>query len=292
MRPFETIRSTQNPSIKRLAKLRRGRFRRREGSFIVDGLKEIQLALDAGLICRGIYEAVDEGDKPIGSSTRMSDRLCSIRERLIDVYHPVLPQPFAKISRDGPGSVGLVAEFERPDESIARLSQIGTGLILILDRIEKPGNIGAIFRTADAVGAAAVLLCDCAGDRFSPIAIRNSRGAVFCVPSASGGIFETHQFLERSSVSCVAMRVEGATSVYQFDFSLFKQALAIVVGSESDGLGDRWRFQPNGQSRIPRIFIPMAGKADSLNVSVSAALASFEYLRQRETGSTESEQLF
>ena len=148
-------------------------------------------------------------------------------------------------------------------------------LILILDSIEKPGNVGAVFRSADAAGADAILLCQCV-DQYNPNSIRSSLGTVFQIPSFEGTEPELRDYLVSLGIKIYAARVESSQTLWECDL---KGPTAIILGSEAIGLKKRWL--PDPEAAIDGICIPMSGKADSLNISASAAILSFEAARQR-----------
>ncbi len=167
--------------------------------------------------------------------------------------------------------------LNNPSWTLDQLELPRSPIVLVLDRIEKPGNIGAVFRCADAAGIDAVLLSD-SSDLFNPNAIRSSLGCVFHVRSASGTESQVKQFLVDRGIRAMAARVESSSTVWSADF---EGPIAIILGSEAEGLGDRWR--EIGNHPVEGIRIPMSGKVDSLNVSVSAAVIAFEAKRRRET---------
>lgn len=292
-RPMEIIRSPQNPTIRRLVQLRKHRRRRAAGVVLVDGARETLRAIEAGLTLRAYFEPVDDFALPSVPSGDPSDFQSTGNERsdvesgavrsaaiAAGVYCGVSKGVFEKIGY-GDASRGCVAEFTAPGDRIIDLPNPSPGLILVLDRVEKPGNVGAIFRSADAAGVAAVLMCDCPSDRFNSNAIRGSLGAVFTVASASGSIDEVNDYLSRHVDQVFAMRVEGACSLHETD--LRGTCVAVILGSEADGLADRWRqWGPaDRRSDVTGVKLPMTGLVDSLNVSVSAAIVAYEALRQR-----------
>jgi TrmH family RNA methyltransferase len=262
------LRSTANPNIRHLIRMRDNRTRRKADRVIVDGWRETTRAIDAGLsLCQQyVPESTSQDDiqrvdphfeKTILVSDSVMDRICY-----------------------GSSPRGVVAEFQRPAQPLDQLRLPKRPLILVLDRLEKPGNIGAIFRCADAVGIDAVLLCESA-DQFNPNAIRNSLGSVFHVPSASGTPIELSQFLLARGIAAVAARVESSKPLWEIDF---RGSMAIFVGSEAEGLADRWQTLGTDQGEsasIQGVRIPMQGTGDSLNVSVSAAVICYEARRQR-----------
>jgi TrmH family RNA methyltransferase len=204
-----------------------------------------------------------------------------------DEFHDVVEnarrtQTLQKVSTEvlhkigyGQSARGVVAEFHQPLRSLEMLSLPKSPLILVLDQIEKPGNVGAVFRCADAAGVDAVILSD-ACDLFNPNAIRGSLGAVFRVPSAVASAEQTLEYFVDRRIRVLAARVESSNPLWEIDLL---GPLAIVLGSEAEGLAERWRMA--GPTPIEGIRIPMFGAVDSLNVAVSAAVISYEALRVR-----------
>jgi TrmH family RNA methyltransferase len=265
------LRSAANQTIRHLLRMRDNRARRKAGRVIVDGWSETLHAIDAGLTLCGIYlpeslEAAREGAIGRVLDSIAADKITRVADSLME-----------KIGY-GQSFRGVVAEFEQPSRTLEQLELPASPLILVLDRIEKPGNVGAVFRCADAAGIDAVLLCDSC-DLFNPNAIRSSLGSVFHVPSARGTTSELAQFLHDRKVRVMAARVESSVPLWTADL---EGPLAIVLGSEADGLEDRWKTI--GNSVVQGICIPMLGKVDSLNVSVSAAVIAFETRRRRRDG--------
>jgi len=270
------LRSVANPTVRHLVRMRNNRARRKAGRIIVDGWRETSQAIDAGLALCGIY--LPEAEAHCGAGPDLDPAIQGV------VQHASALGKCTRVSESimekigyGQSFRGVVAEFEHPSMALEELELPAAPLILVLDRIEKPGNIGAVFRCADAAGVDAILLCE-SHDLFNPNAIRSSLGAVFHVPSASGTENELAGFLAGRSIRVLAARVESSEPLWSADLS---GPLAIIVGSEADGLGDRW--QRVGDRPVEGIRIPMVGKVDSLNVSVSAAVIAFETNRRRQT---------
>ncbi len=266
----EVVRSAANPKIRHLIRMRDNRARRKAGRVIVDGWRETERAWEAGLTLFQICMA--ESSVPTSRALQIDPS----QQKTIVVSDPLME----KICY-GSSPRGVVAEFERPQRLLDQLRLPPAPLILLLDRVEKPGNVGAIFRCADGLGIDAVLLCESA-DPFNPNAIRNSQGSVFHVPAAIGTAGEFGQFLIDNRIDAIAARVESSEPLWSVNFL---GGLAIILGSEADGLGDRWRHLERGSTGkhlIPGLRIPMQGKGDSFNVSVSAALICYEATRQRE----------
>ncbi len=268
------LRSTANPIVRHLIRLRDNRYRRKAQRVIVDGWRETAQAIESGLTLFGLYVSENGVEGNDATVTRVleqsttSGKCCLVSDAIME-----------KISY-GESSRGVVAEFERPDWGLDRLALPESSLVLVLDKIEKPGNIGAVFRCADAAGIDAVLLSDCY-DVFNPNALRNSLGAIFRVPTASGTQSEIADYLLGQDFRVLAARVESSTDLWSMEWH---GRVAVVLGSEADGLGDRWRFiadRNGGRHALDGVRIPMAGKVDSLNVSVSAAVIAFEATRRR-----------
>lgn len=266
------LRSAANATIRHLTRMRDNRARRKAERVIVDGWRETTQAIEAGLDLCGLYLTESLASSPTeGSIGRLlSDP--ATRSRVSLVSDSIMQ----KISY-GQSSRGVVAEFIRPSRDLSRLQLPEFPFLLVLDRIEKPGNIGAVFRCADAAGVHAVLLCD-SQDLFNPNAIRSSLGSVFHVPSASGTQSQIAEFLLANGCRVMAARVESSTSLWSASWD---GAVAVVLGSEAQGLGGRWRSI--GDQAVEGVQIPMAGKVDSLNISVSAAVIAFEAMRRRPT---------
>jgi len=271
------IRSASNPTIRRLIRLRDNRFRRRSQRVLVDGWRECRHAIEGGLRLVGMYvcESIEATDQEASNVFAFHDVLFHAQQR--QVLQRVTTTILQRIGY-GQSARGVVAEFHEPERTLASLKLAPVPLILVLDQIEKPGNVGAVFRCADAAGVDAVILSG-QGDLFNPNAIRNSLGAVFRVPSAFATADQIQTFFLERGIRVLAARVESATSMWASDLT---GPLAIVLGSEADGLQDRW--QTLGNNSIDGIQIPMTGVVDSLNVSVSAAVIAYEALRIRNSG--------
>ena len=277
----EVLRSRANPQIRRLIRLRDNRARRRQRRVLVDGWRETWHALRSDMqLCR-VYVA--ETDRP-GDSPQQDDRRTVMQ--WLNQRHPDalvrVAEPLMERIGYGGNHRGVVAEFVEPVRSLSEIKLPANPLVLVLDRIEKPGNLGACFRCADAAGVNAVLMSDCTTDLYNPNAIRGSQGAVFHVASAGGDAAEIEAFLVRHRIRPVASRVEAAKPLWTADLT---GPLAIIVGSESRGLEDRWSGPAD--SPIEPVSIPMLGSIDSLNASVTASILMMEARRQRGADRTE-----
>lgn len=256
-----TITSTQNPKIKSLLSLEKPRERRKQGLFIIEGRKEIGLALDAGYKIGNLFfceELISRGalEKLAG------DRL------LIPVSRDV----FEKIAiRESSGGVLAVAEQKTHRLDDVRLSRVP--LVLVLESVEKPGNLGAILRTADAADVDAVIICDPKTDFYNPNVIRSSVGCLFTRQVASATSEETRAWLRKHNITPYSTYLKASRPYHTVDFT---KPCAIVMGTESTGLSETWTTEDQNP-----IIIPMQGRIDSMNVSTAAAVIVFEARRQR-----------
>lgn len=261
------ITSPQNPRIKHIVKLRDDKKTRNEdGLLLVEGFDEIQLALAAGHTPQTLLSAPELGSRSATFSARET----------LSVSRAV----FEKIShRENPD--GWMGIFPIPQTSLNDLKLSKTPLIIVAESIEKPGNLGAILRTADAAGVDALLVCNPRVDVWNPNVVRASRGAAFSVPIVTCENAEALKWLKGGAPALSrveAMRVAAASPSAEEIYSDvdLKSPVAIVVGTEDEGLSDFWMSNAD-----VKVKIPMMGKVNSLNVSVSTALILYEAMRQR-----------
>jgi RNA methyltransferase, TrmH family len=256
------ITSTQNPKVKSLLALEKPRERRKQQLFIVEGKKEIEMALKAGYAIGNLFYCVDLVPESDLASLGLSDKLLV----------PVTQEVFDKIAvREGSGGVIAVAQM-KPN----RLDDLNPGknpLILVLESVEKPGNLGAILRTADAAGVDAVIVCDPQTDFYNPNVVRSSLGCVFTQPIASTTSEEAVAWLRKRDIKIFCTYLKASKPYNEVDF---RGPSAIVMGTEATGLSDAWVKQSDAN-----IIIPMQGTIDSMNVSTAAAVVVFEACRQR-----------
>ena len=170
---------------------------------------------------------------------------------------------------------GVIAIVKERRFSLGNLMTEGEPLFIVLESVEKPGNLGAVLRSADAAGADAVIVCDPLTDLYNPNLIRSSIGAIFTVPTVACTSEECIAFLQQHGISILTAQLQDSNLYYDTDMC---GPTAIVMGTESTGLTQQWR-----QAATAHIRIPMLGQLDSLNVSVSAAILLFEAVRQRQT---------
>jgi TrmH family RNA methyltransferase len=253
------ITSLQNPRVKHLVRLRDDkRQRRQDGLMLVEGYDEIQLALAAGHAPRTILWAPE-----------LSGREIQVPEtESLTVSRSV----FEKISyRENPD--GWLAVFPIPQISLEELTPGDSPLVVVTESVEKPGNLGAILRSADAAHVDALLVCDPRVDLWNPNVVRASRGAVFSVPVVECENAAALEWLRRQAIRILAA-TPSADAIYS-SINL-QEPVAIAVGTEDEGLSDFWMSNADLRAKIP-----MLGKVNSLNVSVSTALVLYEALRQR-----------
>jgi TrmH family RNA methyltransferase len=263
-RPLLT--STANPRVKAAVALRDRRERDRTGLTVVDGARELRRGLDAGA---SVVEAFICEPLLAGEDARaVLDRLAAN-----DVtVHLVTESVFARVSF-GERAEGVVAVARVPSLELANIALPVNPLVVIVERVEKPGNVGAVLRSADGAGADAVIAADARTDPFNPNAIRASVGTVFSVPIAVASTPDTLDWLRGHGLRIVAARVDADRLYTETDLT---GPLAIALGAETDGLSAAW-----SAPGIAPVRLPMLGVADSLNVSVSAAIVLYEARRQR-----------
>ncbi len=262
----DVIRSAQNKWVKDFVLLReKSKARKSQNRFIVEGLREFSLAKDSGFEIDKIFvcpEIID-ADKLVQIERDLSDN--SILYCSSEVYQ--------KIAYRG-GTEGLVAKMIPISRDFETLSLPKTPLILVAEAPEKPGNIGALLRTADAANIDLVCIADLKTDLFNPNVIRSSVGCLFTTNVIVGSSSEIHAFLKKNKVNIFAAALKPyAESYLNSDFT---ESTALVVGTEANGLSDFWL-----KNTDETIIIPMEGKIDSLNVSISASVILFEAKRQR-----------
>ncbi len=259
------ISSTSNPEVRQLQHWsQKSRDRRKSGRFVLEGLRELSLALQGGYRAETLYfcpEILPEAEL----STLAAAASCPLVSLSPDVYRHLAYRGKTE---------GVIALMHLREHGLEQLElRRKDPLILIAEAPEKPGNLGALLRTADAAGLDAVIAVDLKGDLYNPNVIRSSVGCLFTVPVATAGSRETPDFLKALGIQVLAASLEGALRYDQADY---KGGTAIVVGTEATGLTPIWT-----QEADAAIAIPMAGAIDSMNVSVAAAVLIFEARRQR-----------
>ena len=262
----EFITSPQNPRIKALVKLREGHGGAAAGEMLIDGRREIGRAVESGaavqelFYCRARLHAEDER-LILQPAAARGARLIEVAERVIEkiVY--------------GQRTEGIVATALRPRTRLADLRLSDRPMIAVVEGVEKPGNLGAILRSADGAGVEALLAVDAVTDVYGPNVIRASVGAIFRVPMVEVPAAEAIGWLLERKL-CIVAADPAAERIYT-DVDL-SGPVAVVLGNEAAGLSSAWRRPDADLARVP-----MRGLADSLNVSITAALFFYEALRQR-----------
>lgn len=284
----ETVTSAQNPKIRTLLALQeKSRLRREQGLFVVEGRRELGHCLDAGFIpdtlfvCREIISDTDLDDI-IGKAEDVMHKVqdpdltgnasASVRN-LPDLQVIEIPAAlYDKVAYRG-GTEGIIAEMKCRELSLSDLNLGEKPLIAVLESVEKPGNLGAVLRSADAAGADAVIICDPLTDLYNPNLIRASIGAVFSTQVVTATSEEAITWLKQNGIRILTAQLQDSQWYYDSDMC---GATAIVMGTEATGLTPVWR-----EAADAHIKIPMLGRLDSLNVSVSAAILLYEAVRQR-----------
>jgi len=256
----EVITSAQNPKIKEIIRLRKPRERRKENLIIIEGRQEIELARQACLEIVELFYCQDFAG---------SKKIAGLSEEIIT---PVVPAVFEKISyRENPDGFLALAKPKYLELSKIKLNK--NPLVIILESLEKPGNLGAILRSADAAGVDAVIVADPKTDIYNPNVIRASLGTVFTNQVAAASTEEARNWLAKNKIKSLAATPEAKKIYTEADY---KGAVAIIMGEEHPGLSKDWLEKVD-----EKIKIPMRGKIDSLNVSASTAIILFEAVRQR-----------
>lgn len=261
------ITSIQNPKVKLLLQLQqKSSERRKTGLFIVEGRRELLHCIEAGYEVDTIFHcpsAMGEGEETEAVMALLP------QYRNFEVSKEV----YDKVAYRG-GTEGVIAEVKTRSLTLGDLKLKPNPLLVVLESVEKPGNLGAILRSADASGVDAVIVCDPLTDLYNPNLIRSSIGGIFSVPCVACSSEECIEFLKTNGIQILTAQLQDSSLYYDTDM---KRATAIIMGTEATGLTDQWRKAADAHIRIP-----MLGKLDSLNVSTSAAILMYEAVRQRE----------
>ena len=299
--PAETLTSAQNPKVKRLLALQKDSSLRREcGLFVIEGRREFEHCLAAGFVPDSVFICPElfgeSGSEAVSSETvaargRVNGRGplaregqwegWSVAEVSEDTASELLrykvflvsKEIYDKVAYRG-GTEGIIAEMRAKNLTLNDLELKDNPLIVVLESVEKPGNLGAVLRSADAAGADALLVCDPLTDIYNPNVIRASIGAVFTVPTVACRTADAIPWLQRRGIQILTALLQDSSLYYDCDM---RHDTALVMGTESTGLSDAWR-----RAATAHIRIPMLGRLDSLNVSVSASILLFEAVRQRQ----------
>ncbi|MFZ9630585.1 MAG: TrmH family RNA methyltransferase [Bacteroidia bacterium] len=263
---IKSITSAQNQWVKDVLALQeKAKNRRAAGMFTVEGINEIRLAIKSGLVVKQLAINPDK------MSWQELKKLLNVGIELDPTWMiEVLNSAWSKVVVRESGQNAL-AIFELPKEPNEWKPKSG-GLYLLVESVEKPGNLGALLRSADATAADGVVICDERIDAYHPQVIRNSVGTVFTVPLFVMSVQRAWEIIQSNEINLFTTFMENSSSVWDSDLS---KTTAILVGTESQGVSDFWR------DKGLNINVPMFGKVDSLNVSVAASLLLYEAKRQR-----------
>jgi RNA methyltransferase, TrmH family len=260
---MKQITSAQNPFIKSLVLLQeKAKARKQSGTFLIEGMREIELAL------KGNYELETVLFIPELVSEKQITKLSNNRIDLIEISKEV----YQKLAyRDT--TEGILAVAKTKSLQLSELQLPENPLILVMEAIEKPGNIGAMLRTCDAANVDAVIIANPKTDLYNPNIVRSSVGCLFTNPIATGSTEEVIKFLNEKNITIFGATLQNSQFYHQQDYTT---PTALVVGTEATGLSEAWRT-----NAIQNIIIPMQGEIDSMNVSVASAILLFEAKRQR-----------
>lgn len=260
---MKQITSTQNPFIKQLVQLQeKSRERKKTGTFLIEGQREIMLAKKGG------YEIETVLFLPELLTEQEVKNLAGRQTELIEINREV----YQKLAyRDT--TEGIIAIAKSKELTLDNLKLSDNPLVLVAEAPEKPGNIGALLRTADAAKLDAVIIADPKGDFYNPNIVRSSVGCLFTNNIATGSTDEVIAFLKAKNINIYCATLQNSTHYYTQDYTT---PSALVVGTEATGLSEAWR-----NDATQNIIIPMEGEIDSMNVSVAAAILLFEAKRQR-----------
>ena len=273
------ITSPSNARVRSTMKLRDASVRRERGLTLIDGQREIKRCLTAK---KQIVELFFDADLFLTlSDTDQKNFELLLREASSQTASltPLSTRAFSKIAF-GNRNEGLVAVARFQTDSIAHFEPRSDAPIFILEGIEKPGNLGAIFRTADAAGFGGIIICGKGTDASNPAVIRASLGTVFSMPIACDTTAIVMQWCISRKQNIVAATPDGTTCWHAVEFA---NQPAILLGSEAHGLSSLWLEAATKKNiALETVALPMLGLADSLNVSATAAVLAYESLRQRE----------
>ena len=259
------ITSPQNPKIKALKKLDKASERREHGLFLIEGLRELCLADKAGYEIAQLFVCEDL----LHETERYNLQSCTLK----NTEHYTITRQVYEAVAYRETTEGIIATARPRSHSLDALQLSDTPLILVIEGVEKPGNLGAMLRTADATVVDAVILCDTKTDLYNPNVVRSSLGTVFTHQIAIEETSQVIAYLHSLGITTFAAELTATMPHWK---ARFEMGTAIVVGTEATGLSQQWIEAANVHVKIP-----MLGSIDSLNVSVSAAVLLYEAVRQR-----------
>lgn len=260
---IEKITSIQNHRIKNIVKLQqKSSERKAQNLIVIEGLREITLAIKSGIEIKSVFFCSD-----IISYDRIHE-ISTLEDQVFDISREVYHKIAYRESTEG---VLVLAEPRFLTLSGIKLRE--NPFLIVLESVEKPGNLGAILRTADAANVDAVIVCDSLTDIYNPNAIRSSVGCVFTKQVVTCTSDEAMEWLKKNKIKSFAAALTASTFYHETDFTV---PSAVIMGTEADGLTHKWLHGADEQIKIP-----MNGEIDSLNVSTSTAILAFEAMRQR-----------
>lgn len=252
------ITSKTNPKIKNVVKLQKSSERREQNRIIIEGRREIERAIACGFVIDTLFICNEFNAQSLDLKANV------VEEVSLEVFEKIAYRE---------GSDGLLAVAVPKYAELKDFKPKKNPLIIVLETVEKPGNLGAVMRTADAAGVDAVIIADPRTDLFNPNAIRASIGTIFSVPLFACSSEECIKWLKKNDITIYCTYLKASINYLEADF---KKGSAIVMGTESTGISDIWV-----EAADQNLIIPMHGIADSLNVSVTTAIVVFEAIRQR-----------
>jgi TrmH family RNA methyltransferase len=264
---FMDITSSQNPRVKSALRLRTRRGRRQQQRILIDGIRELHAAVKSHVEIECVFVSDQQFLQP-----PMQAVWRNFENSRVDILR-VQQRVFAKLAF-GERAEGVVAVAKLPSRQLADMPFSGDGLIGVLEGVEKPGNVGAVLRSADGAGVESILVANGGTDLYNPNTIRASLGTIFSLSVCAATIDEVIAWLNRHGVRLVLARVDAAVDYTRAQYT---GPTAIVLGSEAHGLSPRW-----GEQEHQAVRLPMCGSANSLNVSAAAAVLFYEARRQRQ----------
>ena len=272
------ITSAQNPRIKHLLLLQqKSQQRRREGLFVVEGVRELQHCIKAGYEIESLFvnEEIRMKNEEFAAAVPSGKDIAIANSSFFTLPASLYEKVAYRGSTEGVIAIIKERKMTLTDlkSHLSALTTYHSPLFMVLEGVEKPGNLGAVLRSADAAKADAVIVCDPLTDLYNPNLIRASIGAIFTVPTVVCTSEECIAFLKENGIRILTAQLQDSHLYYDTDM---RSPVALVMGTESTGLTQQWRDAADAHIRIP-----MLGRLDSLNVSVSAAILLFEAVRQR-----------
>lgn len=266
---MKELSSVSNLIVKAAAELKQKKYRTEQQAFLVEGIRSVEEAVNCGIV-KQLF--VLKGTKT--ASARQAAIIAAATAEGVELYE--VTEPVMKKIADTETPQALTAVVARKSAALEELATAG-GIVLVLDRIGDPGNLGTMIRTADAAGISGVVLLAGCTDIFAPKAVRSTMGSLLHIPVAEG-ICEAEfiSWARKNGYEIAVTCLENADSLYQIDL---QSPIAVVVGSEAEGVSDGLL-----EAAVKKVFIPMEGQAESLNAAVAAGIVMFECLRQRLAG--------